>query len=795
MVAAVGKRMNNSRQLLRGQPVMTWISIGLFLISAFANEVAAHPLGNFSINHFSHVEVGPENLRVHYVLDMAEIPTFQETQIIDQDKDGKLSDRELNDYLNLTVSHFANKLIVMIDGVRVPLHAVGQNISMPQGAAGLPTMRVIGDFEGKTPYYVGANESRHLRFENTNYQERQGWREIVVSAISGIKIFDSTAFGSAVTPELKSYPEDMLTAPLDERTAELSWTTGIIPQGANLLRTRDGRAAEAQRDTFAALIAVPEVTPLVVLLGLLLAAGFGALHAFSPGHGKTVVGAYLVGSRGTAKHAAFLGLTVTITHTLGVFALGLVTLFASQYIVPERLFPILSFISGAIVLIIGFSLFIRRSRAALGSAPHVHSDDGHRHPHSHTNEGHEHLPKTAHSHEHGESSGLTHSHGGTTHTHLPPGADGDRVTWKSLLALGISGGLLPCPSALVLLLSAISLHRVGYGLVLVVAFSIGLAATLTGIGLLFVYAGSFIKRPMRESKLVRILPVASAFVIACVGAVICYEAFAQAGFQFSSVITDLVSQSASQSRGGNQSLASLGAFALLGLGLLFGLKHATEADHVIAVSTIVSEQRNIFRAALVGGLWGIGHTISLLIVGTVVLVLRIAISERVSGWLEFGIALMIIGLGINALVRALRKRNDVHVHQHNHDGTSHAHIHFHEQDTEHREISQSHSHRVSRIGLKPLLVGAAHGLAGSAALTLLVLTQIESVALGLLYLAIFGLGSVFGMLLMSSLVGLPFVLSARRISGLSNRLQTAAGALSIIFGLWYAYETGVASIL
>jgi len=400
---------------------------------------------------------------------------------------------------------------------------------------------------------------------------------------------------------------------------------------------------------------------------------------------------------------------------------------------------------------------------------------------------------------------LTHSHGGRVHSHLPPGADGAPVTWRNLLALGIAGGLLPCPSALVVLLAAIAKGRVAYGLVLVLAFSIGLAATLTAIGLLFVYAGSFIKRPMRESRLVRILPVASALVIACIGAAICYEAFAQSGIQVSAFASSSSSSIADQSAAHavaadgthqEQSLASLGGFALLGLGLVFGLKHATEADHVIAVSTIVSEQRNIFRAALVGGLWGIGHTASLLIVGAVVLVLRVAIPERVASWLEFGIALMIIGLGINVLVRALRRRGDVHVHRHDHDGISHAHIHFHEDDMEHVEptTTVSHSHIVSRIGLKPLFVGAAHGLAGSAALTLLVLTQIESVALGLLYLAIFGVGSVFGMLLMSSLVGLPFALSARRLSGVSNGLQTAAGALSIAFGLWYAYETGVINI-
>ena len=242
------------------------------------------------------------------------------------------------------------------------------------------------------------------------------------------------------------------------------------------------------------------------------------------------------------------------------------------------------------------------------------------------------------------------------------------------------------------------------------------------------------------------------------------------------------------------SLTSAGVLALLGLGLIFGLKHATEVDHVVAVSTIVSEHRNVWRSALVGGLWGAGHTASLVIVGVVVLVFRVAIPAPVAKWLEFGVALMIIGLGVLAVVRVLRKRADVHLHQHSHDGQSHVHIHFHEHGAEHEggaASNPSHSHAISRLGFKPLLVGAMHGLAGSAALTLLVLTQIQSVSLGLLYLGVFGVGSTIGMLLMSGLIGLPFAFSGRRLTKVNYKLQTVAGSLGIIFGLWYAYQVGI----
>ena len=240
------------------------------------------------------------------------------------------------------------------------------------------------------------------------------------------------------------------------------------------------------------------------------------------------------------------------------------------------------------------------------------------------------------------------------------------------------------------------------------------------------------------------------------------------------------------------SFTSVSVLALLGLGLVFGLKHATEVDHVVAVSTIVSEQSSVWRSALVGGLWGAGHTASLIIVGILVLVFRIAIPLPVARWLEFGVALMIIGLGVLAILRVLRKRADVHLHRHSHDGQSHVHIHFHERGTEHPAVPAptAHSHAISGIGVMPILVGAMHGLAGSAALTLLVLTQIRSVWVGLIYLGVFGIGSTIGMLLMSGLIGLPFAFSGRRLTRLSYGLQTAAGSLSIVFGLWYAYQIG-----
>ncbi len=235
---------------------------------------------------------------------------------------------------------------------------------------------------------------------------------------------------------------------------------------------------------------------------------WGAMHAMSPGHGKTIVGAYLVGARATAQQAVFLGLTTTITHTIGVFALGLVALFASQYILPEQLYPWLSCLSGLMVVAIGVNLFISRMRSTqLLKRSHLghHAEQHHNHHHEH---------------DHG------HSHG--THSHLPPSADGSPVTWRSLLILGISGGLVPCPSALVVLLSSIALGRVGFGLVLVLAFSLGLAGVLTALGLLLVRAKRLFER-VPTMRLIKVLPAISALVIALLGLGITTQALMQIG--------------------------------------------------------------------------------------------------------------------------------------------------------------------------------------------------------------------------------------------------------------------------
>lgn len=723
----------------------------------------AHPLGNFSINYYARIEVGIDRARVRYVVDMAEIPTLQESEKADADRDGSTSGAELNAYLETVSTRYQNGLQLTIEGVRVPLEFTAKKITRLAGAGGLSTLRIECDLEGV--FHGDTQGTRRLRLQDSNDRDRLGWREMVVVPAAGVNIFNSTAYGNGLTDELKAYPEDRLAAPLDEPAAELSFTRGNAPLGSTALRMRDGRTVARSRDRFVELIAVPRLTPTLALFGLLLAAGLGALHAFSPGHGKTVVGAYLIGSRGTARHAAFLGLTVTVTHTAGVYALGLVTLFASQYILPEKLFPVLGLVSGAIVLVMGLGLFVRRLRAALSGSAHEH---GHNHTHTH-------LHDHAHENERVDtrqlnSGALVHSHGGSQHSHLPPGAGGDPVTWRSLLALGISGGLLPCPSALVVLLSAISLHRVGYGLLLIVAFSLGLASALTAIGLVFVYAGRWVKRPTGRARwLVPVLPIVSAFVIACVGAVICYEALVQSGIR----LTQLAPNSFSATT------------TALAFAFVIGLKHAMEADHLAAVSTIVSEHKSLVSASLVGGLWGIGHTISLLVAGLAVILFHVEIGPRMEMALEFGVALMLIALGVNT-IRKLRRGSQIHFHAHRHGERVHFHPHVHDGSPE----VDPNTHHGSMLGKRPLLVGMMHGLAGSAALMLLVLSTIKSPLVGLAYIVVFGLGSIGGMMAMSVLVGLPLRFTATRFARANLMLRGLAGLASLSFGVFMVYELG-----
>jgi len=441
------------------------------LALAAAPGASAHPLGNFSVNHISTVSVSDDHVDVRYVLDQAEIPTVQEDH---------LSAAEV---LARKRAEVERRLVLTVDGRRVQLVPAGPpQLTFPSGAGGLKTTRLELRLEAQV------DNSHRVELRDGTFPGRIGWKAVVSAPGERTAVRTQTPSGDP-TNGLRRYPQDLLSSPLDRRTATFRVEAGngtlVAPRGESggLAETR------AESDGFAGLFEDAASGRGVLLVLLLAAFGWGALHALSPGHGKAMVAAYLVGTRGTARHAIALGATVTVTHTIGVFALGVVTLALSQYVLPEDLYPWLTLISGLLVVTIGAGVLRTRMRTARHARAHAR---GHAHSHAH---GHDH----SHDHEHD-------------------------LSWKGLLGMGTAAGLIPCPSALVVLLAAISQHEVALGLVLITAFSLGLAATLTGLGLVVVSARRWIPPSLAAGRLAAVLPAASALLIVGVGCVLTAKA-------------------------------------------------------------------------------------------------------------------------------------------------------------------------------------------------------------------------------------------------------------------------------
>ena len=456
----------------------------------------AHPLGNFTINHYAGVQVAPDGVGIDYVLDMAEIPAFQEINHLDTNHNRKAEPVETVQYPDQKCQEVNSHLELLINKHPLALSLIKSTVEFPPGVGGLSTLRLSCNFQGTTEL-VGANQL--IEFEDQFYPQRLGWREITVVA-NGVPIQgDFTSL--SITNRLRDYPTDLLSSPPDQRRIDFKLNSSLTssqqapPPGVKSSSRLDNALTGRSNDVFTSLITQENHNFLTILIALAIAFLWGGLHALSPGHGKTIVGAYLVGSRSNAQHALFLGLIITITHTAGIFALGLVTLGTSQFILTEQLYPWLSVFSGVLVTVIGLNLFISRLQGT-----QVWSSHDHVHSHQHSHDLHHH-----------------HHHVHDQHSHLPPDGDLSSMNWSSLLALGISGGLLPCPSALVVLLSAIALGRIGFGLALVSAFSLGLAAVLTGIGLMLVYAKDRFEHLPFQIPKIKMLPVTSALCITLIG--------------------------------------------------------------------------------------------------------------------------------------------------------------------------------------------------------------------------------------------------------------------------------------
>jgi ABC-type nickel/cobalt efflux system permease component RcnA len=461
------------------------------LVSLLAGLAAAHPMGNFSVNHYAQLEPNAHGVAIRYVMDLAEIPTFEMFQ---QWGAGANPQQKAIQQAR----EWAANLEITVNGRRIAARVLLAHIALAEGAGNMPVARITADLQ------VDAAPGT-FTYEDRNYEGRSGWKEIVGPG------------GKSRSAALMAYPQDPMLAPPQELKAVFSWTAPPAPPArpveptatlvpvptapgpyptAPVIATPSAASAGqvVKGDYLSRLLHRDEIGWQLTLIGIAVAFGLGAMHAMSPGHGKTIVAAYLVGSRGTFKHAVFLGAMVTFTHTASVFLLGFVTLFLSKYVLPEKLFPILGAISGLSIVWVGTMLFFRRLRAR----------GHHHHHHHHHHDGHTHD----HVHDHGD---------GHSHRHVPEG----EITMGSLIALGASGGLVPCPSALVLLLSAISLGRTGLGMLLLIGFSAGLAVVLMGMGVLVLCVGNLLPagRKVTGSRAFQMLPVASAALIACVGLV------------------------------------------------------------------------------------------------------------------------------------------------------------------------------------------------------------------------------------------------------------------------------------
>jgi nickel/cobalt exporter len=488
-----------------------------FLLPAI---VLAHPLGNFTINHYAGLRIEPDRVTLDVVIDQAEIPAFQARQALDANEDGEVSDAELEAGRVPSCDALTDNLHLAIDGSSMEPTLTAAGVELRPGVGGLSTLRLVCVFEAglTAPVSSGA----HVAFADTSYAGRLGWREIVVEG-SGLSVtpVEGELRDSSISDRLQAYPADRLDSALaDERVV-----VAVTPGGAELppVAVPDATPVEAEPDSPAsvrdarpvaavpggvggeipALFQTPDLTPFVLLLSLATAAALGAGHALTPGHGKSLMAAYLVGTRGTPVHAIGLGLSVSASHTLGILALAAVIIGAQGVLNPDLVVRTAPLLAAAGIVAIGAWMLVgevRRRRASRA---------------------------TDHDHDHDHDRSQPHSHGGVPHSHLP--ATGTTVTWRSLVVLGLAGGLIPSTSALLILLGAIAGGRPAFGVVLVVAFGLGMAAVMTGIGIALILARGRIDGLATDSTLGRLrawLPLAAACLVLGIGLYLTVQAVA-----------------------------------------------------------------------------------------------------------------------------------------------------------------------------------------------------------------------------------------------------------------------------
>lgn len=508
-----------------------FVGVGLVLVVLPAAPASAHPLGNFSVNQLHALALYPDRIDLRASVDVAELPTVQEKSTVDRSGDGTADAAELRAYAERACADLAGKLDVAIDSDRLRWSVKRPTFLYQAGSAGLPTSRLDCELTAS----ADLSRARTVRLDNHYMVDRAGWREIIATG-DGVRLIDPPVPAvSRSGGDLRSYPERLLASPPDVRSVALRVAPGSSSGAAASGSTVDGssgswatRLVSSGERRLDAFVGERGQGPLVGLLAVLLALTLGAAHAALPGHGKTIMAAYLAGRRGRARDAVAVGGVVTATHTGGVLAVGLL-LTTVAGLVGEAVLGWLGVVSGSVVVGVGAAMLVglRRRRGGWlsghghshGPSPdsgqahsrpaapedgrgsshgnHVHTHDRHRRSHGgHSGDGHQ-PPRDGHqpprgrrshggrSHD-GRSHDDGHSHGGHEHSHDGHQHDDRRPSRLGIAGIGIAGGLVPSPSALIVLLGAIALGRTWFGVLLVLAYGLGMAATLTAAGLALV---------------------------------------------------------------------------------------------------------------------------------------------------------------------------------------------------------------------------------------------------------------------------------------------------------------------
>jgi nickel/cobalt exporter len=519
----VNKPLRGKKALL---PRCGVLFVTIWLIAATTGPLWAHPLGNFTINHLTKLTVTAQRVDVHYVLDMAEIPTFQALRAATAD--GKMNAAQLERWARREAAVDMSQLQLLDAGSQRTLLLDSSRATTRPGAGGLPTLYLALEAHA---FLTPSAKSFTLAYSDQTYPGRLGWHDIVVAP------------ATEPTHELTRYPSAYMGSPRATTAVEINLDSSAhtIVHATSPLEAAVGgvpSVSQVRSNQLSDMLARGANDWSVVLLTLLVAIALGALHALEPGHGKTLLAISLVGARATVKQATILALALTVAHTIGVLVLGLAINLFKGYFVPEAIYPWIMLGSGIIIAIIG-ARAVRRQIDGRQPHAHVHSHtDGyaaqHMRGHEHVNNSkandHVHNPK-AHDHDHAQGHVRRHDHADDdivhAHSHAIPGSA--PLRFGSTVWAAMSGGVAPCPAALVVLLAAVALNQVAYGILVIVAFSFGLAVTLTGVGIAVVRGASWLAGRPQFERLVRFGPLASAIVISTIGAAMVGQSFVQQG--------------------------------------------------------------------------------------------------------------------------------------------------------------------------------------------------------------------------------------------------------------------------